>query len=1191
MGIYNKNSKIWSVLLIIILVLSGFILIFNTDPELDSALAVSTWTQESDKDFNNGTSTNLTIVGNGAGAKLEIDISDLKHWLQQSPGSSPTSRGYHGGASIDGDDKVVIFGGSWGRDDTWEYDLNTNTWTDQTKSTKPSARYYTTMAGIDGDDKAVLFGGRGTSQPWLKNDTWEYDSSTSSWSQKNPQSFPSARYSPGMATIYGYDKALLFGGVSWTSGWTYFNDTWVYDSSDGEWIQMSPGSAPSGRYGTAMAPFHNTDKVVLYGGQGSGGSYLGETWVYDFSSDTWTNKQPSGGSPGARGYAAMATIPGDDKVVLFGGMDGYYSYFGDTWVYDLSDNTWKTLTTPAPTARAAHIMNVIDGTDKALLFGGMTSWNQFNSETWLFKYRLPTRNGTYISAPYDTGASSDFKSISFSAYTPQNTSVSLQIRTSDNISKLDTKPFLGPDGTAGSYYTSSSSNIWEGHDGDRWIQYIAYLNIEVVDESPSLNDTTIQYNCLPNTIIVSPVEGSILQINKPIFKWTFQDYDSEDQEAFQILIDDDINFTEIEFDSGEQTTTTEQWEFPSGTSFQEIPDGFWYWKVRTKDSDGAWTEFSSPQKICIDTHEPGSAPNYPANNGFYSTVSTIFGVANDFTPGSGLDKIELAINRQSDNNFWDGTKWLALASWLMANGTTDWFYDTSKIEWASGAKYSVQSRAIDLATNIETSTTKNIFTIDRDKPKSIVNKPVDSVWINKLNIISGTSHDNNGAGVNKVELCIKCSKDYNRFDGGPIEDEYWSGTGWSASKIWLKTQGTTTWSFNTSDIQLTTGDYYTILSRATDKTENVEIPGEGTTFMYDAKPPENLAAFINNDDEYTGSSSVILSLQAEDVGSGLSEMAFSSDSAVWSAWEPFNTSRSFELPTGDGKKTIYFRANDFTDNIAEHVSDTILLDTTPPEQLDIVIDENAKYANTRRVKLDLKAIDKLSGVNEISLSYDGVKWLDWEPFNQIRYLNIPPTVLDGDVRIFFKAKDFVENIAEPVSDTIILDTKPPFSLSIKANGGAAETNSTTITLNLQAIDDISGVNMISFSTDGESWSNWEEYSESKSFNLPVGNGLKTIYYRVKDKAENIADPVETTILLNITTPETKGPAKETASDGLESWFIIIIVIIVVLVLVILSLIMVIKRKKRREEEALPAGAVTIRPGGLAGPMIGIRMDQ
>ena len=75
---------------------------------------------------------------------------------------------------------------------------------------------------------------------------------------------------------------------------------------------------PTARENHAMATIHGEDKIVLYGGDD--GSSNDETWVYDLSDNMWYEMYPteSGGSLGAKVSHEMATIYGDDKVVLFG---------------------------------------------------------------------------------------------------------------------------------------------------------------------------------------------------------------------------------------------------------------------------------------------------------------------------------------------------------------------------------------------------------------------------------------------------------------------------------------------------------------------------------------------------------------------------------------------------------------------------------------------------------------------------------------------------------------------------------------------------------------------------------------------------------------------------------------------------------------------------------------------------------
>jgi hypothetical protein len=1173
------TKKIKSILIIHILI-AGFLIPLNSSFYL--VAGVSTWTQTSDKDFDNGTSNNLTMIGIGEDAELQIDLSELTIWKQQKPNISPNKMSYHTMSSIYGEDKVLLVGGYDGdyNNETWIYDVSDNTWSEKKINPKPSARLRSAMAPVFGTKKVVLFGGYTGID---NNNTWVYDLNNNTWTNMTPSNHPHGMRGHVMASIYGQDKVILYSGY-YLPG-IYPNETWIYDLSDNNWTLQSPDLNPGSMMRHAMASVWNQDKVILY----TSWSNPGETWVYDFSTDNWTERTPAN-SPPSRIYSSISSISGTDSLLLFGGYINSNNHLDDTWKYDYSDNRWSQVTlrypTNKPAKRYAHKSASIIGTDKILLFGGSDASKVFN-DTWIYEDLLPTKNGTYLPSPFDTGAKSDFNTISWYSNEPVNTNIKLQVRTATTESFLTAQTFVGPDGTATSFYSSSPKNLWQGHDGDRWIQFQVYFNISVVKTSPSLKDVTISYNCLPNTIVISPVNGTILTNNQPTFIWTFEDYDSEKQNGFQVLIDDDYNFTNIDFNSGEQNTATELWIFPTGTNYNVLPDGIWYWKVRTKDPDGVWTEFSNPRKILIDTQIPTSAPTFPENNGYYYNVQQISGIANDVASGTGINRIEIAIQRLKNNDYWNGTNWVSLQTWVTAIGTTDWIYYSSEVDWTSGNRYSVRSRAIDNANNVEETTNVNIFAIDSDRPISNINYPINDIWLNELNTISGISYDLSGSGVDRVEIFIKCSEDYIKGDNGPKKNQYWSGTTWTPNKAWLLTIGTTKWSYSASEIPWTTGDEYTIQSRAIDNTNNIEVPDILTTFMYDRTPPENLEIIINNDTEYIANTSIILSLQAQDIGSGTFEMSFSSDSSLWSEWEPFKTTRSFELDAGDGKKTIYFRVRDFTGNIAESVFDSIVLDTTPPKGLSIIIEDNSKYTNSRNLKLYVQATDKLSGVSEVSFSYYGVNWLNWESFTQTKYLLLPNDIRNGEIRISFRAKDKVGNIANSVFDSIILDTIPPYSLSISINEGQYETNSTSVKLTLTAFDNTSGISQVSFSDDNELWSYWEDFDELRFYDISPGNGEKTIYMKIKDNAGNIAGPISGTINLNITKPQKQDqPTKSPTAFDLVFWMIILMITVIIIIMLI-SAIVVSKRKKRSDQELLSHGALTIRPGRLAGQEISL----
>jgi YD repeat-containing protein len=107
------------------------------------------------------------------------------------------------------------------------------------------------------------------------------------------------------------------------------------------------------------------------------------------------------------------------------------------------------------------------------------------------------------------------------------------------------------------------------------------------------------------------------------------------------------------------------------------------------------------------------------------------------------------------------------------------------------------------------------------------------------------------------------------------------------------------------------------------------------------------------------------------------------------------------------------------------------------------------------------------------------------------------------------------------------DTTPPNG-SITINGGAAYTNSTSVTLALSAADP-SGVSQMCISNT-TTCSTWETYAASKSWTLTTGDGGKTVYAWFKDTAGNAdATPYSNAITLDATAP-TNGTLSATAGN-------------------------------------------------------------
>jgi hypothetical protein len=820
------------------------------------------------------------------------------------------------------------------------------------------------------------------------------------------------------------------------------------------------------------------------------------------------------------------------------------------------------------------------------------------------------------------------------------------------------KVFVGPNGSNKKYYTNRNEEIWSGHDGDRWVQYKVYLSTSNQSLTPVLKDVKIFYNLYPEQPIpLTPENNSWINENIPVFNWNFTDKDSSAQEEFQWQMDDNPKFWDIDYDSGMVISSTS-----SITQSQAIPDGTWYWRIRTKDSDGDWGPYCSPWKFDLDTKAPNSTIFSPENNRFYNNLSTITGNATDHINGIGVAVVEISINHLTDDAYWNGSEWVSTETWLFVSGTTEWSYDSGAVKWQSNTQFRIRSKAIDTLTNTEYPSEDKIFSFDSIAPNSIIGHPINNSYLNDLSEISGSSIDTGGSGLSKVEICVKkannniywtgvewsstetwltvdgthhwtfdssslplaSGKQYIisskatdnitnmetegdecifTFDNNlptssidfPINNTYlndidsifgksldlfgsgidkvevsiqqlneklfWDGNNWGSSEYWLQATGIVNWSLDATNIPWQTDNYYTISSRATDLAENMEIVSSNITFMYDNKPPE-LSMMINNDDIFTNTNLVTLSISSEDSGSGVSVMSLSLDNIEWSDWETYEDEISFELPEGDSGKTVYIKVQDKVGNIAGPASDFIILDSTPPENLSIKINNNSRYTSSRSVFLTLFATDNLSGLQNMSFSFDLETWTTWEPFENEKVLTLPQE--DGDRIVHFRVNDKAGNIAIDGS-TIILDTTAPHSLSIIINNGSSKTKNTSIRLKLHAEDAISGVSQMSFRYDNQTWTDWINYSENSTGELPNVKGEKTIHFRVNDWVGNIAYPVSATIKLKIKSPPPEEPSKK-RMDKFD-YTLYMIWALIILIIITLGMIFIHKRKKRKKREA------------------------
>ncbi|MFW9839664.1 MAG: kelch repeat-containing protein [Candidatus Thorarchaeota archaeon] len=287
------------------------------------------------------------------------------------------TRGNPGMAYDNESDRIVIFGG-WNntpttaaKKDVWTYDYNNDASVRTSPSPAPDGRAEPGLAYDSSRDNIVLFGGmRDININDRLNDTWLYDTNSDTWTEVFPTSAPSERRAHDMVYDSESDRFIVFGGEDGN----VLNETWSYDAGTNVWTEMNPSVAPPSRFAHKMVYDSESDRVIMFGGyDGTGANqlsnYFGDTWAYDFNTDTWSNITPST-SPSVRGVPSLTYDSESDKIILFGGSAGGTAY-SDTWVFDYNTVTWTEMSPSIhPDTRSRHGSAYDWESDRVVIFGG-----------------------------------------------------------------------------------------------------------------------------------------------------------------------------------------------------------------------------------------------------------------------------------------------------------------------------------------------------------------------------------------------------------------------------------------------------------------------------------------------------------------------------------------------------------------------------------------------------------------------------------------------------------------------------------------------------------------------------------------------------------------------------------------------------------------------------------------------------
>jgi MYXO-CTERM domain-containing protein len=294
-------------------------------------------------------------------ASSHLNAAETAQWTRVGNSTLPEARFGQAVALDETRGVLVMFGGVAGgisstpapRQDLWEWDPALSTWKLRPAvGTAPEARSGAAMAYDSTRKVFVLFGGRPGSGYDLQ-DTWEWDPATGAWADKTGAGTPpAARSQHGMIFDSKNGKVVLFGGGrsqlgagNWTELYAGFADTWEYDGT--HWTQRTTATAPSARAGFGFASSGSSGKAYLFGGleilaANAPGTPKQDSWEYDGTAGTWTERTAAGSKPSARFGHSMAIDSVNGQAVVFGGFDISTSGSkNDVWTWNLASGAWQ----------------------------------------------------------------------------------------------------------------------------------------------------------------------------------------------------------------------------------------------------------------------------------------------------------------------------------------------------------------------------------------------------------------------------------------------------------------------------------------------------------------------------------------------------------------------------------------------------------------------------------------------------------------------------------------------------------------------------------------------------------------------------------------------------------------------------------------------------------------------------------
>jgi len=249
----------------------------------------------------------------------------------------------------------------------------------------------------------------------------------------------------------------------------------------------------------------------------------------------------------------------------------------------------------------------------------------------------------------------------------------------------------------------------------------------------------------------------------------------------------------------------------------------------------------------------------------------------------------------------------------------DWHYIDNDIDGSDGYQTTwdvsglsdrsgigLDALILDLVWNRWDATVGNL-TLDRTPPTGSASIDGGATYAASTAVTLNLAGADTGAGVNRVMMSNNAG-----FSGA-------TWVGYATSSDWTLAAGDGT---------------KTVYVKFRDRAGNVSPVYSDAIILDTTAPTGNI--LIQGSAEVVSNTQIVLTLSASDTH-GVTRMRLRNDTAAWSAWEPFATSRSWSLPAQPGEHTVWVQFQDPAGNVSVAYSDSIMYQSPHRVYLPLIV--------------------------------------------------------------------------------------------------------------------------------------------------------------------------------------------------------------------------------------------------------------